>query len=251
MTSCIDIKNDCIDGIGAVQTQVIDLAPIQGISLDVSFDVQLTEGPTQYVSISSEQNIIDLVLENSEIINDIWHIKLNQACIGASEQKSIKITLPNYRSLSVDGSGRIESSSRHLMAKEGLNLDVNGSGKIILALGDIDELDCEVDGSGRIEVDYGNGNNVNSKVDGSGRIIISGVSKALNASVSSSGRNLLMALATESAIASVSGSGTIEVWPLKSLDASLSGSGDICYKGNPPSINTSLSGSGEITPCQN
>jgi hypothetical protein len=45
----------------------------------------------------------------------------------------------------------------------------------------------------------------------------------------------------------VSGSGNIALNVSKELDASISGSGDIRYSGNPPSVRTKVSGSGDIS----
>ena len=81
---------------------------------------------------------------------------------------------------------------------------------------------------------------------GSGVIDASGTATHLDASVPGSGDAGLIGLSAKTVRASVSGSGTIMLTALDSLDAAISGSGSIVYQGNPGHVTKTVTGSGAI-----
>ena len=91
------------------------------------------------------------------------------------------------------------------------------------------------------------GDSFEASVAGSADLTVEGTVESLNASVSGSGTLNLFGLEARDARVSVSGSGDANVVALDSLDAVVSGSGDVRYRGDPPRANTSVSGSGAIT----
>jgi len=127
---------------------------------------------------------------------------------------------------------------------EGLNL--SGSGKII---GDskfeVDELDLSVSGSGNLELDVF-ADKIDSGISGSGKIELSGVSGFHDVSISGSGRLSAEDMEVEEYKIRISGSGNCRINVSKEIDASVSGSGSISYKGNPDKVYHHASGSGKI-----
>jgi len=84
-------------------------------------------------------------------------------------------------------------------------------------------------------------------VAGSADLTVKGTTQDLETSVSGSGTLNLFELEARNVTVRVSGSGDANVSALESLDAKVSGSGDVRYRGDPPRTNTSVSGSGTVT----
>ena len=88
---------------------------------------------------------------------------------------------------------------------------------------------------------------VDASLSGSGDINLSGRTTDFTVSVSGSGDIKAYDLEADFVRATVSGSADIRVTANQSIDARVSGSGDIHYRGNPKKIKSKASGSGDIT----
>jgi hypothetical protein len=84
-----------------------------------------------------------------------------------------------------------------------------------------------------------------AKISGSGQIAAKGSAKEMNISVSGTGDFYGNAFQTSNAIVDISGSGEMHIWVLEHLEAKVSGSGRITYRGN-PKIDFKGSGSGQL-----
>jgi len=83
-------------------------------------------------------------------------------------------------------------------------------------------------------------------LSGAATLILAGATDTLDATLSGSGTADLTSLVARDAKASLSGAGTLHVDATKSLDASLSGVGSIVYSGSPAHVTTHVSGVGTI-----
>ncbi|MBA4322915.1 MAG: hypothetical protein C0408_08885, partial [Odoribacter sp.] len=130
-----------------------------------------------------------------------------------NEKANVFITLPELKGLSVSGSGaaKIENSLKN----ETLDLRVSGSGKIIIPDIVTGDLNCSISGSGNIVI-KGIGD------IGSGDISISG-----------SGNYSGETAKFKELKVSISGSGSCNCNVSESLSATISGSGNLNYAGNP------------------
>lgn len=107
-------------------------------------------------------------------------------------------------------------------------LKLNGSGNIGVNSGfDQDNFDVEINGSGNILV---------------GRCFYG----TLKAEINGSGNFNAEAADADNVYARISGSGNIYVYVINYLDARISGSGDIYYSGDPKSVYIDVSGSGSV-----
>jgi hypothetical protein len=83
-------------------------------------------------------------------------------------------------------------------------------------------------------------------ISGSGKISATGSSDKVKTSISGSGKLLAADFATKSCHVRISGSGDVEINVKDELDASISGSGSVSYKGDPSRVNSHSSGSGKV-----
>lgn len=127
---------------------------------------------------------------------------------------------------------------------EGLN--VSGSGNAIgEGTFETDELDLGVSGSGEIELDVDAGD-IETSISGSGDIYLEGDADYHRVSISGSGKLDAEDMVAEKYKISISGSGTCRINVEKEIDAKVSGSGNVYYRGNPDKVYHSASGSGKI-----
>lgn len=134
----------------------------------------------------------------------------------------------------------------YVNASEIRALSVHGSGDI---LGqnrfNLDDFRASIHGSGNIKADM-SADNVDLNIHGSGNIALDGQAKDMDASIHGSGNINCLELKSTSCEASIHGSGNCNVNVTEAIQASIFGSGDIRYRGNPPRIQSKSHGSGSV-----
>jgi hypothetical protein len=123
--------------------------------------------------------------------------------------------------------------------------DVSGSGNIDLQ-GKCRSFDSDVSGSGEVELTINITETADFGVSGSGKINASGSAQSVKTSISGSGKVLAADLETDRCQVRISGSGDVEINVKSELDATISGSGSVSYRGNPKKVNSNSSGSGKV-----
>jgi hypothetical protein len=103
-------------------------------------------------------------------------------------------------------------------------------------------------GSGNMDVSGLEGGRLLFELPGSGNITVNGTADSVNVSLPGSGNIYCDGLKAKSASVTLNGSGNIKVYASDSLDASIRGSGEIRYAGDPVTVNKSVTGSGSIMP---
>ncbi len=172
-----------------------------------------------YINLGSEFKVVlegdkDILRDiETEVSNDKLVIRKDNWHFNSNEKVTIYITMPVIKGLGVSGSGRAEI--KDAVKTETLDLSVSGSGKLYAS---------------EISV-----NEINSSISGSGDIIISGNGTASKSdiAISGSGNYSGESLKIKSAEISISGSGNCTCNVTESLDARVSGSGNVSYIGIP------------------
>lgn len=214
-----------IKGNGNVISKKINTADYDKILVSGSFDVNLVDGKEGNITIEGEENLIGLItIESNGGQLKIYPEKGKQ--IRVSNGKKILITVPfqTIDELNVTGSGNVTAKST--IKSTNFSTKLTGSGNLAL-IADIGNLEAQLTGSGNLE--------------------ISGRASELNCKVTGSGNFSSYDLKSSNVDASVSGSGNSEVYCSGSLQAHVTGSGDIHYKGDPKKKVTKVSGSGTIS----
>lgn len=149
-------------------------------------------------------------------------------------------------SIALSGSGRIAMTIR---GAEDVEVNRSGSGHIELDFkGPITSLSTKGSGSGVVRMKGVAAKKVFAELSGSGSVDLDGKTQSLKARGSGSGRVSAENLMASKVSAILSGSGRISVWATEELDASVSGSGNVVYKGSPALLNKTTSGSGKVKP---
>lgn len=180
-----------------------------------------------------------------------------------NDKITVYITVPEIEGLSVSGSGDIIGQSK--ITTDDLDLNVSGSGTLQLDMnaggnveadvsgsGEIDlrgrcrRFDSDVSGSGKVTLSVDVAEQADFSVSGSGRIGASGSARSVQTNISGSGKVLAADLVTDRCVVRISGSGDVEINVKNELDANISGSGSVSYKGSPSKVNSHASGSGKV-----
>ena len=151
-----------------------------------------------------------------------------------------KITGDNLK-LNVSGSGSLKAE----MDVADVDADVSGSGDMTLK-GKCKSFNSDVSGSGSIELNAVIAGVADFDISGSGEIEASGSSQSVKAEITGSGKVLAANLVTDKCNVRISGSGDVEINVKSELDARISGSGTVGYKGDPARVNSDASGSGKV-----
>jgi hypothetical protein len=116
--------------------------------------------------------------------------------------------------------------------------------KITITVPKLDE--ASVRGSGTIKASGVDAQDFKTQLTGSGDISLEGKATSLKATVTGSGSLDASKFTVGDADVRVSGSGDARINASKSLNASVSGSGDVQYSGNPSAVERHVSGSGSV-----
>jgi len=148
----------------------------------------------------------------------------------------------NDLDLKVSGSGSLEIE---VDAKGAIEADVSGSGDIDLK-GSCQSFESSVSGSGKVNIAAAIAGRADVSVSGSGKVMASGTANQIKTTISGSGKVLAANLEVAKCEVRISGSGDVEINVKNELDATISGSGSVTYKGNPSQVNSHASGSGHV-----
>lgn len=212
-----------VKGDGNMTTKTIRQGDFNGVELNSSFDVYLTQGSEAGVRIEAEQNIlsyIDVHVENGVLKigskENVW--------LDPGRTVKIYITAPSYNSIQNTGSGSVTGQTK-ITNDTKLKLGQSGSGELSL---DVDAPEITAD------------------ISGSGTVTLSGETKKISAVLTGSGDIKAFDLKSEESHLQMTGSGDIEIYASVELDVRITGSGDIHYKGS-PQVKSNITGSGEVT----
>lgn len=210
-----------IRGEGPIVEKTVSLPVFEGIRSGFSCDIYLTQGDQQSIRLEGQQNILDNL--NLEVEGGILKIKYDRM-VKKAEPVKIYITMSELVLASLSGSGTLVTTN-HFRNLGDLDISVSGSGDV------------------RLEVDA---RDIEMSVSGSGDITLDGSAEDLDISISGSGGVDSRDLAARSCDVSISGSGNATIYVKEVLDAKVSGSGNIRYRGDVAKLYSRVSGSGSV-----
>jgi len=213
-----------VRGRGPVVSRTMDLDDVDAVVHEISGTLIIEQGRDEKLVVEAEQNLHEY-LDIRQRGGTLRIGSRRRVDLRPTEPVRFRLTVRNLEEIALNGSGDVEADGLDVPE---LELDLRGSGDVTLADLAAGTLDVSISGSGDVEVD--------GRVDAQ-RIRISG-----------SGDYDAVGLRSEAASAAVSGSGSIAIWVRETLEAAISGSGDIRYRGEPRLRRRSVSGSGDIEP---
>jgi hypothetical protein len=205
---------------GETTTEVRDLLGFTQIDMGGSADLLVTEGASFDIEVTTDSALQEYV--TTEVVGNTLRIEQHYSVIGASPTVSVSVTVPDLTRLDVSGAS--EATVRSVTA-ESLDIGISGAGDIDLAA-DAQQLTITVSGAGTVTA-HGTVESGSITVSGAGGI---------------DGGDMTIADAT----VSVSGAGSVKVRVRQTLDADVSGAGNLVYYGD-PRVTQNVSGAGSIS----
>lgn len=247
------------------QKREVKVETFSKLSLSVPGTVHLRQGSPQKVEVDGSKEMFDKI----EFETDGNKLKIisNDGLFNWGSGDEIKVniyvTVEHIDGISVNGSGQVVGENK--ISASDLELKLNGSGSLqidasvtgaldiavsgsgnVKVTGSCKDLESQLSGSGRIEIASTINDVAEFSISGSGKINAQGTANTVKASVSGSGKLLAADLEALKCTARIAGSGDVEINVKNDLDAQISGSGNVSYKGNPAHLNSKASGSGKI-----
>jgi len=248
----------------AQNRETVNVEPFTKISFGVSGNAYVKQGNTQRVEVEGTKEALEKIEVKVESGKLVIRSKEKWGNWNWTKEDRINvyITANDIRGLNVSGSGNMEtqtkivtgdldlkvSGSGSLKAEveaNNLDADVSGSGNIRLR-GKCNNMESGISGSGNVEAEITVANELDVSISGSGKLIASGKATSVKTSISGSGSIRAADLETETADIKIAGSGSVEINVKSELNANISGSGSVSYKGNPSHVNANSSGSGKV-----
>lgn len=211
----------CLEGKGARTTEHRATTSFTAIDMRLPGKIYVSPGNNFSVSIETFSNILPEII--TEIAGNTLVFR-SESCLEYSNPDAIiHITMPAIEGVELKSNGEVHLQS--VPSQQILRLNLSGSGSIYYT-GHTAKMNLLLSGSGDIEL-FGSASYLESTLSGSGRVL---------------GFSLL----AETVKTVLAGSGYQQVWATESLDATITGSGNIHYKGTPSLISTYTSGSGRL-----
>lgn len=249
-------------GSGVVKEETRAVANFSRLVLALPATVTLTQGTTESLTISADDNLLPLMatrVEGDELIID------GDKSRGFSTRHEIKIrlTVKSLNAVSINGSGDVIGDQlksdifdiaiagsgdvrfKSVRADQ-FKIGIKGSGDVTVDTLDSKSVDTSIMGSGDIKLPSVRASQVNISVKGSGDVMVAGVADKVDIEIMGSGDVRTRKLITREAGVKIMASGDAEVFAQEKLTASVYGSGDVRYAGSPTSISRTVRGSGSI-----
>lgn len=211
-----------VSGDGRLTTETRSVGDFRHLVVEGDMQVILSQGALAAARITAESNIQPYItLTNT---GDKLEVGFREhVSLAATRKIRVYLTAPDPEALTLTGSGEI-SGTDTLRSPKKMDLRLTGSGDIHVKL-HAPEVSCDITGSGDI--------------------LAAGDIRDLQVTIVGSGDYRGAQLKAESARVKIAGSGDATVFASIGLHASVLGSGNVYYLGD-PAVETSLKGSGRV-----
>ena len=205
---------------GPRATQERDIAGVSALDLRTSGDLTVTVGETESLTITAASNVISSL--TAEVDDGTLVLDSDLGALGPTLIR-YELTVRSLDRVRITGSGSVSGAGA--FGRTG-TIEIRGSGSATLTGVETDDLTMTVVGSGDVTVE--------------------GASESLQLTLDGSADVGAGDLRTKTASASLRGSADARVHVSEDLDATVSGSSELVYTGDPAQITRGTSGSGEI-----
>ncbi|SDX26324.1 Putative auto-transporter adhesin, head GIN domain [Lutibacter oricola] len=214
--------NKKIKGSGNIKTETRNVSDFEKISVSGSFDIELIKGKEGKITVTAYENLLEYIVTETE--NGKLKIKpKDRFNLRSNKPIKITVTFEEFDKLSLAGSGNIFSDD--VINNNTFAISMAGSGNIDLIL---------------------NSKKTGLSIAGSGNLNLKGETDNLKASLAGSGNLNAYDLKSNIVNISIAGSGNVKVHAENEIKASIVGSGDVSYTGNPTIEKASKIGSGSF-----
>lgn len=226
LQSCKKDVGDCFKSTGEITTEFRESGTISNIILHDNINLQLIPSDSTGIELTAGKNLLDKI--NTDLYGDTLELSNTNSCNWVrnfSKEITAKVYVKNFTSLSYRSIGNVNCSDT--LYSDSLKINVyEGAGTIDL---------LSVTPFVKTAIHYGTAD-----------ILLSGRTQLIQVYSASWGPIDLRDMSTEFAYINNKSSNNIFVNVFGTLSVSISGIGNVYYKGNPTNISLDSSGSGKL-----
>ncbi len=213
---------------------------VRAIELGAPVDLEVRYGPQPGLVVRGEERLLQNI--ETSISDGVLRIGTRGILLRHRQPLEVEVTLPMLERLALDGSGDTRING---FSGDRIDLSLSGSGSVQFN-GRYRQARAVLHGSGDLSVDAGNSDSIEAELMGSGTLSLAGATRRFKYEGSGTGTLDAQRLRTEEAQLRQSGSGDASITVRDTVNAAVSGSGDIDVHGEPSQRNVSRSGSGTV-----
>ncbi len=218
LPGCISLF--CEKGSGKIISLSPEVSDFTSVRLEGTGNIKIVRGESETCTYTVDDNLADYI----KISVDDGTLVIGSTKTLCPTELSFLITMKDFNGAHIEGSGDITVHGP--FGSRDVSLKIDGSGDIACYDITAKKLEAIVSGSGNIKAE-GETDNIKTKIEGSGDIDLYGVN-------------------AKSCDVTISGSGDCKLVASEYLDADISGSGNVYYKGNPRRVKKDITGSGAV-----
>jgi hypothetical protein len=210
----------CVRGNGEEIQTNRELDKFHEIETEGNFEVVITKKSNYSAIVEAESNL------QPEIMTEVKNGKLiikNKECISPTSAIKVLVSVPELTGLGLNGTGNIVCNDTFTSGN--FSLKLNGTGDIKAKI---------------------TANSINADINGTGDISLAGSAKTLYLKINGTGDINAFGLTSDKTTIKINGSGDAEVNVNSEIEASLTGNGNVYYKGNNPAVKSKITGTGNI-----
>jgi hypothetical protein len=242
LSACGGIGSNVLQGSGKVQTENRPISGVTAVMLTTSGSLTITQGAAESLTIESDDNILPLL--TSEVEN-------GTLTLATKPNTSINPTRIQYRLVVTDIAAITSTGSGDTAAGElisdSFTLQVNGSGDVAIEALTSTNPTITTTGSGNVTIRLLTAETLTVNQSSSGSVTLVGSAENQTITMTGSGDFIGEGLQGETANIRMESSGDATVNVSGAIDATLSGSGNLTYIGD-PQVDENVSGSGKVNP---
>jgi hypothetical protein len=202
-------------------SSVRDVQNFDRVALSIRGELILTQGERE--SLTIEASAADLEVIATEVRGGTLQIGQAGSGPGPRGPVTYRLSMKRIAGLATSSSGNIQANS---IEADSLSIAISSSGSVVI---------------GRLAAKQ-----LQVSISSSGSCTIGGTVDQQRVQLSSSGEYRAENLASRTASVGVSSSGSATIRVSESLDARISSSGSVRYRGNPPRVSANSSSSGRL-----
>ena len=249
-------------GSGVLKDENRAVANFAQLALGVPAVVTLTQGSTESLTITADDNLLPLIATNVE--NGLLTISAdNNRGFSTKQPIKIKLSVKSLTAVKINGSGDVLGdqikSDKFEIAINGsgdvqfksvvapsFKVAIRGSGDVTVTTVEAKSIETNVVGSGDIKLATVLADQVKVSIRGSGDVLMSGRADKIGIEIAGSGDVNARDLVARDVEVKIAASGDARVHATDKLTATVMGSGDIRYTGSPKQVDRTVRGSGSI-----
>jgi hypothetical protein len=223
MSACHNILGKRVRGNGNIKTEDRSVSDFKNVEVDGAAKVLVSQSDHSSVKIEGDENLLGY-MEVSQQGDRVYIRERHGYHLVPTGDIKVYVSTKVYNQIKVSGAVDIIGQSK-ISNPEDLALSVSGAGDIKMDV-DAPRLTADVSGSGSVD--------------------LKGQTKDVDLDLTGAGHAHCYDLLAENTKVDISGAGDAEVFASVKLDATVSGAGNVNYKGNATTVNQHVSGAGSV-----